>query len=112
MDNSPKVLSGYGIGHGRLTLDPEAEIVEDLTDHALTKSHARHISAKKAKDELKINISYLETDDKLQDAVLSVHHACIQALTDTPAFKIVENHNGIASIQSTNAVIAVQGVQR
>jgi len=88
------------------------KIVEDLTDHALTKSHARHISARQAKQDLKINVSYLEANNDLQDAVLSVHHACIQTLTDTPAFKIVENHNGIASIQSANAVIAVQGVQR
>lgn len=83
-------------------------IVNDLTDHALTKSHARHISAKKAKEELKINVSYLEEDNDLQDAVLSVHHACIATLTDTPAFKFVENQNGIASIQTVAAIMAVQ----
>jgi len=83
------------------------KVVEDLADHALTKSHARHISAKQAKEDLGIKVSYLEDNAKFQDAVLSVHHACIQTLTDTPAVKIVENHDGIASIQSVSEVMTV-----
>lgn len=86
--------------------DPEANrkadiIVSELGDHALTKSHARHISGSKAAD-IGLNIQFLEDDPKLQEAVLSVHHSCIQTLTATPATKIIENHLGVAHIQSVN----------
>lgn len=92
--------------------DPDADtkiekIVKELTDHSLTLSHARHISAKQAKNDLNLTVSYLEDDDKLQDAVLSIHHACIQTLTDTPAVKIVENQNGVAFIESVGQIIAL-----
>lgn len=73
-------------------------IVKELADHALTKSHARHISMKKAK-EMGITITALEDDPDLQEAVLTVHHACIQTLSDTMACKIIENHRGVAHIE-------------
>ena len=41
----------------------------------------------------------LEDNKKLRDAILSVHHTCIHTLTATPAFKIIENHEGKAYIQ-------------
>jgi membrane-bound ClpP family serine protease len=83
------------------------KIVDDLSDHALTLSHSRHISAKQAKEKHGINVSYLEDDDALQEAVLSVHHACIQTLADTSAVKIVENQNGIAYIQTVGEILRV-----
>jgi hypothetical protein len=100
------LMSGMFLG------DPDAatkvkKILDDLADHSVTLSHARHISAKQAKDDLKINVLFLEDDDKLQDAVLSVHHACIQTLSSTPAVKIVENQDGIAFIQSVNQMMTV-----
>lgn len=76
-------------------------ILNELSDHALTLSHARHISMQKAK-ELGIKVVELEGDQKLQDAVLTVHHACVQTLAETPAFKIIENQNGIGFITSVN----------
>lgn len=84
--------------------DPEAEakvakVVKELGDHALTLSHARHISIAMARD-LGIKVTPLEEDAVLQDAVLSVHHACVQTFSSTPAIKIIENHNGIAYIDS------------
>ena len=63
-------------------------VVNELGSHALTKSHARHISATRAR-ELGLKVKLLEEDNGLQDAVLSVHHACIQTLQATPAFKII-----------------------
>jgi membrane-bound ClpP family serine protease len=74
-------------------------VLSELADHALTLSHARHISAQKAMD-LGINVDMLEKDQELQEAVLSVHHACVQTVAETPAFKIIENHNGVAFISS------------
>jgi ATP-dependent protease ClpP protease subunit len=73
-------------------------IIKELGDHALTKSHARHLSAFKCK-EIGLNIEMLEDNQKLQDAVLAVHYSCLQTLTSTEAYKITENHLGIAYIQ-------------
>lgn len=78
-------------------------IIEELGSHALTLSHDRHISATKAK-ELGIVIHDLEEDQGLQDLVLTIHHACIQTLSETPAMKIIENQNGIAHIASIRQV--------
>lgn len=74
-------------------------IINELGDHILTKSHARHISIQRA-EELGIKVIKLEDDPRLQDAVLSVHHSCIHTLTSTPAIKIIENHKGTAFIQT------------
>lgn len=83
------------------------QIAKDLSDHALTKSHARHLSAERCKS-IGLNVSMLENDKKLQDAVLTVHHACIHTLSSTPAFKIIENHSGVAFIQGAQSIL-VQG---
>lgn len=87
---------------GMLRDDPDRDtkinrIMEELADHAISLSHSRHLSAIKCKD-LGLRIFDLESDDALQDAVLSVHHSCIHTLTSTAAYKLIENHEGIASI--------------
>ncbi len=82
-------------------------IVKELGDHALTKSHARHLSAARCK-QLGLRVSMLEDDQALQDVVLSVHHACILTLAGTGAFKIIENHEAVASVSVAQQVI-VQG---
>ena len=82
-------------------------VVKELGDHALTLSHARHISLEKCR-QIGLVVRSLEDDDKLQDAVLSVHHACIHTLAHTPAFKIIENHLGKALIQIAQPVVVRQ----
>ena len=87
--------------------DPDTkagEIAKELSDHALTKSHARHLSADKCKS-IGLKVTMLEDNQRLQDAVLTVHHACIHTLSSTPAFKIIENHKGVAFIQITQTVL-------
>lgn len=74
-------------------------ILRELGDHALTKSHSRHISASRAR-EFGVNVVDLENDHDLQNAVLTVHHAAIQTLSSTSAIKVIENHNGVAFIQA------------
>jgi hypothetical protein len=86
--------------------DPDAQskadgILKELGDHALTKSHARHISAQKATD-LGVKVVELESEQSLQDAVLNVHHACIQTISSTSVCKIIENHMGIAYMDTIN----------
>lgn len=73
------------------------KVLDELSSHALTLSHSRHISMDKAAD-LGIKVVALEDDQDLQDKVLTVHHACIQTLGETHAFKIIENQNGISFI--------------
>ena len=73
-------------------------IIKELGDHALTKSHARHLSIERCRD-IGLKIKTLEENDKFQDAVLSLHHACMLTFSATRAFKIVENHLGIAFIK-------------
>ncbi len=80
------------------------EIVRNLANLALSKSHARHLSYEWCK-RIGLKVQRLEDDQKLQDAVLSVHHACILTLGGTPAFKIIENHEGKAFIQIAHQVI-------
>lgn len=79
-------------------------IIKELGDHALTKSHARHLSASKCK-EIGLNIEILEDNQDLQDAVLSIHHACIHTLSSTGAYKIIENQNGTAFIRTVQVVV-------
>ncbi len=89
--------------------DPEAEdkankAILELTEQAFTKSHNRHISMGHARDMVGLHITALEEDPRLQEAVLTVHHACIQTLTSTGATKIIQNHKGGAFILNVAAV--------
>ncbi len=97
------------LSRGMLHADPDraaksGEIVKELGDHALMKSHARHLSANKCKS-IGLNVTMLEDEQRLQEAVLTVHHACIHTLGSTPAFKLIENHEGIAFIQVAQALV-------
>ncbi|MBX9691612.1 MAG: ATP-dependent Clp protease proteolytic subunit [Cyanobacteria bacterium] len=74
-----------------------AKILAELGDHALTKSHDRHISIIKAK-EIGLKVQAIEDDNILQDLVLTVHHSYMHTLTETAAFKIIENHLGMAMV--------------
>jgi membrane-bound ClpP family serine protease len=79
------------------------KVLDELGSHALTLSHARHISIQRAVA-MGLKVVALESNQKLQEAVLTVHHACIQTLTDTPALKLIENHMGVAFISSLQTI--------
>jgi hypothetical protein len=51
-----------------------------------------------------LRIVELESNPKLQDAVLSVHHACMLTVGNTPALKLIENHNGIAHLKISGKI--------
>ena len=94
------LVSGMFLG------DPNAaakatKIIIEFGDHALTKSHSRHMGIDRARN-AGLKVTALEDDDKLQDAVLSVHHICIQTLMDTPTFKIIENQEKVAFLQQVH----------
>jgi hypothetical protein len=85
-----------------------SKVIGELGDHSLTKSHSRHLSAKRCK-EIGLNIVDLEDDQELQEKVLSVHHACIHTLSATNAFKLIENQNEVAFIQMAKHVMVQNG---
>lgn len=80
-------------------------IIKELTNHAINLSHARHLSVQKC-EEMGLVVERIESDQKLQDLVLSVHHSFIHTLSSTPAFKIIENHKGVAFIQTAQQFIS------
>jgi ClpP class serine protease len=82
-------------------------IVKNLTDFSGTKAHDRHIHYDECK-KLGLEVDLLENDPKLQDAVLSVHHAFMHALSNTGAFKIIENHTGTAFVKQQQMVVQPQ----
>ena len=97
-----------GMLEGREDAEEVADnIIAELGDHALTKSHARHLSFSRC-SQIGLNAVALEDNPDLQDAVLSVHHACIHTLSATGAYKIIENHRGVAFAQMVRQV-RVQG---
>jgi hypothetical protein len=73
-------------------------IVDELTDFAGNKGHDRHIHYDEC-IKMGLIVEQMEADQTYQDRLLSVHHCYMHALMNTPAFKIIENHLGIAVIK-------------
>lgn len=80
------------------------EIIDHLTEKKKTKSHGRHIGLEEAKQIFGEHVIELETDQKLQDLVLSVHHSTVITMQSTGCYKIIENHVGRASAQIAQQV--------
>ena len=74
------------------------KILKEFADHSIHKSHARHISISKCK-ESGLNIIDMESDNNLQDIILTTHHAFMHTFSMTRAVKIVENHIGTSFIE-------------
>ncbi len=76
------------------------KILKTFSDHKKQKSHARHISKNEC-EAVGLNISSLEDNQLLQDAVLTTHHAFMHTFANTTCVKLVENHNGVAYIEAS-----------
>jgi hypothetical protein len=72
-------------------------ILDKLGIHKETSSHAKHISVETCK-EIGLKVKFLEKDRELQDSVLTVHHCFMHTFSNTPAIKIIENHEGKAIV--------------
>lgn len=79
-------------------------IAKTLSDHGANSLHSRHISMQEAQA-MGLNIKELETDQELQDCVLTIHHAFCHTFAQAPAVKIVENHMG-------SALVSTEQIQR
>jgi hypothetical protein len=62
-----------------------------LSSHDLHRARGRHLHRQElaAKG---LKIAELESDPALQDAVLTVHHACMLTVGNHPTNKLIENH--------------------
>ncbi len=83
--------------------DPKAsikakKIVKQLTDYRGNKTHDRHIHLEEC-EQMGLKIEKIEEDPQLQDLLLTVHHCYMHSLTNTNAFKIIENHCGTAFVK-------------
>ncbi len=69
-----------------------------------TLTHSRHLGAEEC-EKIGLRVKKLESNQDLQDILLSIHHAFMITLAHTPAVKIVENHNGAAYISHAQIII-------
>lgn len=74
------------------------KVLDMFASHTRQMSHSRHISCSQCAKVL--NVLSLESDQNLQDAVLTTHHAFMHTLGSTSVVKIIENHLGIAYIEA------------
>lgn len=75
-------------------------VAKKLSNHDYFKSHGRFIDRIAARKQFELEILDLETDQIMQDLVLSVFHATTITFTHRNAVKIIENQNGNAFVQS------------
>ncbi|MBC8984768.1 S49 family peptidase [Pedobacter sp. N36a] len=78
--------------------DAVKKILTTFSNHQEQKSHSRHIPKQECID-VGLNITALEDDQDLQDAVLTTHHMYLHTFSNSLAVKFIENHTGIAYIE-------------
>ena len=77
------------------------KIVTTLTDLSSSKGHDKHIHYDECR-KMGLIIKLLEEEDKeLQDLVLTIHHCFMFSLSNSQAFKIIENHVGRRQVKLT-----------
>ncbi len=74
------------------------QIITALTEYDEVQLHERQIGYQAARD-IGLKIKLLEDDPPLQDLLLTVHHCYVHTLSNTPAFKIIENQDGAAFVK-------------
>jgi hypothetical protein len=88
-----------GLFFGDTDADQKAtDLVEFLISHDLHRAHGRHLHRGEL-SQRGLKITELETDPNMQDAVLSVHHACMLTVGNSGSAKLIENHLGIAHVK-------------
>lgn len=78
-------------------------IVRRLTDYSGNKAHDRHLHIEECK-RMGLRIVEVEQDRDLQDLLLTVHHCYMHSLMNTPSFKMIENHLGVAFVKQQAAM--------
>ena len=82
-----------------------SQIVNKLSDHKEMKTHSRHIGLKEAQT-IGLKINSLESDNGLQDIVLTVHHTYMHTFSSNPnAIKIIENHIDVGQMRNAGLIL-------
>jgi len=92
------------LSENMLSSDPNVgvkskEIAAKMLDPA-NKGHDKHFHYQECIG-FGLDIELLESDDDLQDAVLTVHHCYMHTVSNTNALKVIENQLGRALIKSS-----------
>jgi hypothetical protein len=87
-----------------------AAAADYFADYGLHQSHSLAIDRDMARAQGLV-VEDLDANPRLQDAVLSVHHAAMHTLSGTATAKIVENHLGRAYVKVQQAAIMQIPVQ-
>jgi len=79
------------------------KILNYLSNHSDRKTHARHINIDEAKA-IGLKVIDLESNNDIQDIVLTIHHSFMHTFSNSKAIKIIENNidNAIISLTGTN----------
>jgi hypothetical protein len=80
-----------------------AEVVKKLASFPRNKTHNRHIHYDECLS-IGLDVHLIETDQELQDLVLTVHHCFMHTLMNTDAYKIIENDRGVALVKRQQRV--------
>lgn len=78
------------------------KILKLFGDNDESKTHSRHIDKEKCKN-VGLNILDLESDQELQDLILSLHHCYMITLENTSSAKLVENNAGGSYVRIINS---------
>lgn len=73
------------------------KVVNELQDTKKMLNHSRHLGIYEG-EQIGLKIIRLESDQELQDAVMSVHHSFMHTFANSHAIKIVENQDGKAYV--------------
>lgn len=74
------------------------KIITALTEYGEVKLHERQIGYREARN-IGLKVALLEDTPAFQDLVLTVHHCYVHTLSNTQAYKLIENHSGAAFIK-------------
>ncbi len=81
-------------------------IVDTLSHYPKNKTHELHIHYEDCLA-MGLNVKSLESkgdsDEELQDLVLTVHHCYMHVFMNTQVFKTIENHNGVALMKASKS---------
>lgn len=88
-----------------------AQVANALRDHKAFKTHARPLDREYLRS-LGMRIIDLESDQQLQEKVLTVYHAAMHTFLATGATKIIENHAGRAFIKQVAQVVMARPTPR
>lgn len=78
-----------------------AAVVRKLTDYSGNKAHDRHINIEEC-ESFGLKIKKIEENSEHQDLLLTVHHCFMHSLMNTPTFKMIENHLGVAFVKQAS----------